>query len=143
MKHGNAGTVKRSTVWLLLVAAIAMATAWSARGLKRDLENTAQQAYASYYSPNAAASQETSEKPTQPVGSTAPPASETPAADRETYLITLYRGQVGVFRAGESEPFLTAPIQVYLLPQADREYLEQGVRVTGMSAVKAVLEDYE
>ena len=78
-----------------------------------------------------------------PVGSTAPPASETPAADRETYLITLYRGQVGVFRAGESEPFLTAPIQVYLLPQADREYLEQGVRVTGMSAVKAVLEDYE
>lgn len=65
------------------------------------------------------------------------------SVSEESYLITVYDGKIGVFLNGDTKPFLTADVEVYLLPQEDQEILRKGIRAQSITAVKGVLEDYE
>ena len=48
-----------------------------------------------------------------------------------------------MFRQGETEPFLTADVEVYLLPQEDIALLRAGLEADTLAEVKAILEDYQ
>ena len=83
----------------------------------------------SYYTPKASASQ----------GSAAQPAGD----EDGPYRVAVYDGKIGVFRQGEAEPFLTADVEVYLLPQEDIALLRAGLEADTLAEVKAILEDYQ
>ena len=83
----------------------------------------------SYYTPKASASQ----------GSAAQPAGD----EDGPYRVAVYDGKIGVFRQGETEPFLTADVEVYLLPQEDIALLRAGLEADTLAEVKAILEDYQ
>lgn len=57
--------------------------------------------------------------------------------------MAVYDGKIGVFRQGEAEPFLTADVEVYLLPQEDIALLRAGLEADTLAEVKAILEDYQ
>lgn len=52
------------------------------------------------------------------------------------------KGRVVVYRAGESEPFMTTDTFTYSLPKADKQKLEQGIIIEGEAALRRTLEDY-
>ena len=52
------------------------------------------------------------------------------------------KGRVVVYRAGESEPFMTTDTFVYSLPKSDKQKLEQGIIIEGEAALRKTLEDY-
>ncbi|MGI6255555.1 MAG: hypothetical protein ACOYJZ_07955 [Acutalibacter sp.] len=83
----------------------------------------------SYYTPKASASQE-SEPSSQP-------------SDEGPYRVAVYQGKIGVFQEGESEPFLTADVEVYLLPKEDIALLRQGILADDLAEVRSILEDYQ
>lgn len=144
MEFDRTGKYKKYTLVLLIVTVTALVVCCAALVFKRDARR-ALEAYASYYSPKQDTSQENSEKPaaSSPAPAAAPTPGKTAKEEDETYLVTVYKGRIGVFAAGSAEPFLTADIQVYLLPAEDRELLKKGIRVQGLKEVKAFLEDYE
>ena len=59
------------------------------------------------------------------------------------YRVGIYQGKIGVFEAGEAEPFLTADVEVYLLPEEDVALLRQGIVAEDLATVKSILEDYQ
>lgn len=83
----------------------------------------------SYYTPKAGASQENQE------------VSQTPKDG--PYRVAVHQGKIGVFQNGESEPFLTADVEVYLLPKEDIALLRQGILAEDLAQVRAILEDYQ
>ena len=83
----------------------------------------------SYYTPKPDASQ----------GSTPSPVPESDGP----YRVGIYQGKIGVFEAGETEPLLTADVEVYLLPEEDIALLRQGIRAENLAEVKSILEDYQ
>ena len=83
----------------------------------------------SYYTPKPDASQETASDPLSE--------SEGP------YRITIYQGKIGVFQKGETEPCLTADVDVYLLPKEDVDLLRAGINAENLKEAKQILEDYE
>lgn len=123
---------KKPTLLLLLVAAGALVTACAAFSLRQEAAVPAQagttQNDMSYYTPKPAASQ------------------ESPAAQAEQdgpYRVALYEGKIGVFQLGAAEPFLTADVDVYLLPEEDIALLRKGLTAQSLTEVKSILEDYE
>lgn len=144
---------KKHTAVLLLVAATALVVCAVSFALKRNaavaVQGNPEQTYVSYYSPKPSASQEnrnsensSAESIGKREGSAAEPGKST-EAEKESYLITVYNGKIGVYRDGEVSPFLTADVDVYLLPQEDVAILKKGIRAESFSEVKGVLEDYE
>ena len=88
------------TVAALLVAVVAL----SLKGREAvPAQGSPAESGMSYYTPKASASQ----------GSAAQPAGDGDGP----YRVAVYDGKIGVFRQGEAEPFLTADVEVYLLPQ--------------------------
>ena len=83
----------------------------------------------SYYTPKASASQ----------GSQSP----SPLTEDGPYRVTIYQGKIGVFQNGEDEPFLTADVEVYLLPKEDIALLRQGILAQDLAQVRSILEDYQ
>ena len=59
------------------------------------------------------------------------------------YLVREYRGIIGVFEPGASEPFLTVDVPVSSLPKTDAALIRQGIAVEDMAALQRLLEDYE
>lgn len=123
---------KKPTLLLLLVAAGALVTACAAFSLRQEAAVPAQagttQNDMSYYTPKPAASQ------------------ESPAAQPEQdgpYRVALYEGKIGVFQLGDTKPFLTADVDVYLLPEEDIALLRKGLTAQSLTEVKSILEDYE
>ncbi len=136
------GIFKKSMPVLFSITAAALIVCAAALGLKRDASVAAQaglkESYTSYYSPKPSPSQE------MPESAAALPSSRPSSGEKaEEYLITVYNGKIGVFRGGETAPFLIADTDVYLLPERDVSILRQGIRVDSFPAVKSVLEDYE
>lgn len=82
-----------------------------------------------YYTPNPALSQENSDT--------------SGSEESGGYLITIYKGRIGVFQDGRATPVLTGDTQVYLLPQEDIELLKKGIRAQSLSQVRKILEDYD
>ena len=114
------------TVAALLVAVVAL----SLKGREAvPAQGSPAESVMSYYTPKASASQ----------GSAAQPAGD----EDGPYRVAVYDGKIGVFRQGEAEPFLTADVEVYLLPQEDIALLRAGLEADTLAEVKAILEDYQ
>lgn len=141
-------TYKKYTLGLLIITVAALIVCAAALTLKRDaiaVQGRPEQNYTSYYSPKPSASQENgeagassffeTEKPTKPKKSS--------AVKSESYLITIYNGKIGVYKDNEGKPFITADIDVYLLPDEDIAILRKGLKADSFSEVKRILEDYE
>ncbi|RKJ40736.1 hypothetical protein D7X94_06650 [Acutalibacter sp. 1XD8-33] len=90
---------------------------------------TLQEPDMAYYTPKPASSQENSETEEN--------------LPKKGYLVTLYKGRIGVFQEGKTLPVLTADAQVYLLPQADIELLRKGIWAESLNEAKSILEDYD
>lgn len=114
------------TVAALLVAVVAL----SLKGREAvPAQGSPAESVMSYYTPKGSASQ----------GSAAQPAGDGDGP----YRVAVYDGKIGVFRQGEAEPFLTADVEVYLLPQEDIALLRAGLEADTLAEVKAILEDYQ
>lgn len=124
---------KMATMVLIGVTVAALLVAVAALSLKGREAVPAQgspaESVMSYYTPKASASQ----------GSAAQPAGD----EDGPYRVAVYDGKIGVFRQGEIEPFLTADVEVYLLPQEDIALLRAGLEADTLAEVKAILEDYQ
>ena len=68
--------------------------------------------------------------------------SETLPDDSKRFVMCTDKGRVVVYRAGESEPFMTTETFVYSLPKPDKQKLEQGIIIEGEAALRKTLEDY-
>lgn len=158
MENNAPKNYKKYTLALLIVTVAALVVCAASFALKRDaamaVQGNPEQAYTSYYSPKPSASQENgnggnssqqsvAEQSEKAARSEESAASKSGAGAKESYLITVYDGKIGVFRNGEPEPFLTADIDVYLLPGEDLKILRKGIRAESFSEVKGILEDYE
>ena len=58
------------------------------------------------------------------------------------FVMSADKGRVVVYRAGESEPFMTTDTFIYSLPKSDKQKLEQGIIIEGEAALRKTLEDY-
>lgn len=153
MENNAPKNYKKYTLALLIVTVAALVVCAASFALKRDasmaVQGNPEQTYTSYYSPKPAASQENgnlgnSSQQSQVSSENHSSKAETSSrVEKESYLITVYDGKIGVFRNGEPEPFLTADIDVYLLPGEDLKILRKGIRAESFSEVKGILEDYE
>lgn len=132
MREQKPGDLKKPTMAAVLVTAAALLTAVAAQSLRQETALPAQgeavQTHFVYYTPNPAASQEIE-------------ASQTPAASTP-YRVGVYRGKIGVFEGDEDTPFLTADVDVYLLPEEDVALLRRGLFAHSLTEVRALLEDY-
>ena len=137
----NNSSYKKYTAVLLIITALALTVTAAAVTMKKK-DPPATQAYASYYSPNTAASQETEEKPETSCALQGAGRQED-AQSRGTYLITVYEGKIAAFVLGDDVPFLVGDLPVDLLPEADRKILQEGIIVDKLADLKTVLEDYE
>lgn len=159
MENNAPKNYKKYTLALLIVTVAALVVCAASFALKRDaataVQGNPEQTYTSYYSPKPSASQENGNggKPSQQSGTKqgekaarTQESSESKTEStgtKESYLVTVYNGKIGVYRNGEPEPFLTADIDVYLLPSEDLKILRKGIRAESFSEVKGILEDYE
>lgn len=138
---------KTYTSVLLTITVAAIIVCAAAFTLKRDApvmtQGSPEQGNTSYYSLNSLSSQENEGKAAVSREEAASKSSSVPPEKKERYLITVHDGKIGVFREGETSPFLIADTEVYLLPEEDIKILRKGIRVDSFSAVKGVLEDYE
>jgi len=64
-------------------------------------------------------------------------------AAAEAYIMRDKDGYVGVFLEGDANnPIYMTDIVVLSLPEADREMLKEGIRVSGEEALREMLEDF-
>lgn len=113
------------TVIALLLSAVMLTLGRGSAAVSAEPENPV----TVYYTPNPAASQENSE-------------TEENTADGK-FLVTIYRGGIGVFQPGKSVPVLTKHTQVYLLPEEDIKLLRDGIWARDLPHAKEILEDFD
>ncbi|MBQ6180065.1 MAG: hypothetical protein IJK31_00060 [Ruminococcus sp.] len=59
------------------------------------------------------------------------------------YTVREYNGRAGIFCRGNSEPFRYADINMFLLPDSDREQLREGIGFEDEEELRVYLEDME
>ncbi|MDE5753480.1 MAG: hypothetical protein K2H89_02910 [Oscillospiraceae bacterium] len=59
------------------------------------------------------------------------------------FILKTYEGKIALFRENSEKPYQILDIEVYLLPDADRELLEAGILAETEEELKAILEDWE
>ena len=59
------------------------------------------------------------------------------------FVLKTYEGKIALFRENSEKPYQILDIEVYLLPDADRELLEQGILAESEEELKKILEDWE
>ncbi len=131
---------KLYTLWLLIITITALVVTAAMLSLKRSAAaaqvDTAVQGRplstkpdTVYYTPNPAPSQENSETLAD--------------AQEDRYLITVYRGRIGVFQEGKTVPVLVTDTEIYLLPEEDVQLLKKGITAKTLNEAKGILEDYD
>ncbi len=131
---------KLYTLWLLIITITALVVTAAMLSLKRSAAaaqvDTAIQGRplstkpdTVYYTPNPAPSQENSETLAD--------------AQEDRYLITVYRGRIGVFQEGKTVPVLVTDTEIYLLPEEDVQLLKKGITAKTLNEAKGILEDYD
>ena len=58
------------------------------------------------------------------------------------YLLQSYNGRLAIFREGSDTPEMIFDVYTRLLPQADRERLEQGITAPDYETLTRLIEDY-
>jgi hypothetical protein len=117
------------TVIALLLSAVMLSISRGAAAASGEPENPPESAARVYYTPKPAPSQENSETEEKP--------------EDGGFLVTIYRGGIGVFQPGKSVPVLTKNAEVYLLPQEDIKLLRDGIWARDLSHAKEILEDFD
>ncbi len=124
---------KKPTILATIVTAAALLVTLLSFSLRGEasvpVQGTPAENDTAYYTPKPDASQEIRPTPT--------PEKDGP------YQVAVYQGKIGVFRPGETTPFLTADVDVYLLPEEDIALLRKGLTAESLTEVKRILEDYE
>ena len=59
------------------------------------------------------------------------------------FVLKTYQGKVALFRENSSTPYQILDLEVYLLPDADRQALEAGILAENEEELKKILEDWE
>lgn len=59
------------------------------------------------------------------------------------FVLKTYQGKVALFRENSETPYQILDIEAYLLPDADRELLEQGIFADSEEELLKFLEDWE
>jgi len=59
------------------------------------------------------------------------------------FILKSYEGKAALFREHSDKPYQILDIEVYLLPDADREALEEGIFAESESELRELLEDWE
>ena len=57
-------------------------------------------------------------------------------------LLGSYNGRLAVWKDDDPEPYRVYPCPVYLLPKAEREALQKGIRVNNMDDLYLFLENF-
>lgn len=57
------------------------------------------------------------------------------------YMVRLHNGRIGVFRTGESLPYRYLDAELSLLPELDRQLLEEGIPARDDAELQSLLED--
>lgn len=117
------------TVIALLLTAVMLTLGRHAAAVSTEPENPPEDPATTYYTPKPATSQENSETEESGTG--------------DGFLVTIYRGGIGVFQDGRTLPVLTKHTEVYLLPEEDVKLLRQGIRVRDLTEAREILEDFD
>lgn len=117
------------TVIALLLAAVMLTMGRSSSAVSGEPESPPENPATVYYTPKPSPSQENSET------------EENTANDG--FLVTIYRGGIGVFQPGKTVPVLTKHTEVYLLPEEDIKLLREGIRARDLTHAKEILEDFD
>lgn len=64
-------------------------------------------------------------------------------SSRQSYPYTVreYNGRIGVFRTGKSEPYMYIDAGTALLPELDRERLEEGIAFSTEAELRSYISD--
>lgn len=117
------------TVIALVLAAVMLTLGRGAAAASGEPESPPEKPTTIYYTPKPALSQESSKTEEK--------------EPEEGFLVTIYRGGIGVFQPGKSVPVLTRHTEVYLLPEEDIELLRAGIWAQDLTQAKEILEDYD
>ena len=58
------------------------------------------------------------------------------------FLIGNYNGRLAVWKEDDPEPYRIYPCPVYLLPRAERQMLQKGIRIDSMEDLSNFLENF-
>ena len=58
------------------------------------------------------------------------------------FLLGSYNGRLAVWKDDDPEPYRVYPCPVYLLPKAEQESLQRGIRINDMEDLKIFLENF-
>lgn len=87
-----------------------------------------------------------SSDPRQTTHSAAPPIEKEPEPEPihspSGYLLRSYDGRLAVFREGSDTPEMIFDVYTRLLPQSDRERLEEGISAPDYETLTRLIEDY-
>lgn len=85
-----------------------------------------------------------SSDPQQTTQSAAPPIEKEPEPipSPSGYLLRSYDGRLAVFREGSDTPEMIFDVYTRLLPQSDRERLEEGISAPDYETLTRLIEDY-
>ena len=117
------------TVLALVATAIALSFRQRAVAAQGQPVSAPEKPDITYYTPNPSASQENSETDED--------------GHAGGYLVTIYKGGIGVFQEGRTLPVLTSHAEVYLLPDEDIKLLRKGIWAKDLNQAKQILEDYD
>lgn len=117
------------TVFALILTAAMLSLKRGAAAVQGEPVEPPEKPGSAYYTPKSASSQENSE-----TGETDP---------ENGYLVTVYRGGIGVFQSGKTVPVLTSHTEVYLLPEEDIQLLRKGIWAEDLTRAKEILEDFD
>lgn len=59
-----------------------------------------------------------------------------------SFLVGSYNGRLAVWRNDDPEPFRVYPCPVQLLPKAERDALQRGIRINNMDDLDHFLENF-
>lgn len=59
------------------------------------------------------------------------------------FVLKEYEGKAALFRENSEKPYQILNLEIYLLPDADREALKQGIFAENEEELKTLLEDWE
>lgn len=117
------------TVIALLLTAVMLTLGCHAAAVSTEPQSPPENPATTYYTPKPATSQENSETEESGTGN--------------GFLVTIYRGGIGVFQDGKTLPVLTKHTEVYLLPEEDIKLLRQGIRARDLTEAREILEDFD
>ncbi len=88
---------------------------------------------------NSTANQQSSQETSEISASSSPKDIST----EERYFVQTYKGNIGIFREGETEPMEILDVNVSTLPKVDQSFLEKGIYADSYEALRQIIEDYE